>query len=537
MKIFARNSTIVELTKEEAEQFLDSYHSSASLKGYVTKQIGLVYRESLVAVLQLGQARTAGMRKRYSEEIYRLAFKKDVRVVGGASKLIKHYIQAYKPSDFFTYQDTSGEATDVYDHAGMVLVSQAPKKQYLVAPGKTIATGTRKEVLGMAYATRYGPDRILRVKLGEIFRDDGNRKSNKDIFIEDLGWHIEETTGDRVYEWINPERTFYTYKITSPDSDKYYYGVSHVKKANATEEDCQNDGYFGSGGGYEGNKFYNWKTKHRDNLKKEIIATYPRKMEAFVSELQLVGELWKSDVNCLNSTAGGRIGGTRGSTAKISLQECATHGLVKYQGGVCRSCVANESVKEAFCATHGISKHRGDKCFLCRKPSTTVKVCIMHGSTAHAGGKCMKCSQQEKMALKNCKTHGDVMHLGETCATCTAQKSIIEKLCPTHGMTKFQGNKCSKCTMSKTTAEIECSIHGKTKAYLDQQCRKCVIASNFTEKICSIHGLSKHRKNTCQRCVADASYVLTACETHGETKHSKKTMQCRRCLSAKSNKK
>lgn len=137
------------------------------------------------------------MKRVYTTELYRMAFEKEMRIVGGASKLLSFYRKTFRPADIFTYQDTTGEGTRVYEHCGFTLVRQDKKKQYLVAPGKTLETASRKEALGMAYATRYGPDRILGTKLGEVLRADGSRKSNKEIFIEDLGWHIEETTGDR----------------------------------------------------------------------------------------------------------------------------------------------------------------------------------------------------------------------------------------------------------------------------------------------------------------------------------------------------
>ena len=69
-----------------------------------------------------------------------------------------------------------------------------------------------------------------------VYREDGSRKSNREIFLEELGWHIEETSGDRVYKWVNPRMTDYTYKITASYSDKYYYGVRSVLIGNATEE-------------------------------------------------------------------------------------------------------------------------------------------------------------------------------------------------------------------------------------------------------------------------------------------------------------
>ena len=209
IRIYARNTTVSPLTTKEADDFFLENHRQSYVKKKFGRidNLGLFYNDTLVAAVQFGAPRTTAKTKRYSKELYRMAFLAESRIVGGASKLIKHFIKIYKPADIFTYQDTSGETTDVYAQAGMTLVSQTKNKKYLVAPGSTMNTGSRKEVLGMSYATRYGPDRILGTKLGEVLRSDGKRKTNLKLFIEDLGWHIEETSGDRVYEWVDPNRT------------------------------------------------------------------------------------------------------------------------------------------------------------------------------------------------------------------------------------------------------------------------------------------------------------------------------------------
>ena len=107
--------------------------------------------------------------------------------------------------------------------------------------------------------------------------------------------------------WLNPERTFYTYRITAEGSDKYYIGYSHAKHANATEEELLRDGYYGSGGDSEGNKFFNWRKRHR-TVRKEILGIFDRRSEALAHEEELVGNAWRDDPLCLNSVPGGASG-------------------------------------------------------------------------------------------------------------------------------------------------------------------------------------------------------------------------------------
>lgn len=69
------------------------------------------------------------MKRKYSIELLRLAFKNDVRVVGGASKLVSYYKKHYHPTDIFTYQDITGEVTTVYEQCGFTFVNEAKKNE------------------------------------------------------------------------------------------------------------------------------------------------------------------------------------------------------------------------------------------------------------------------------------------------------------------------------------------------------------------------------------------------------------------------
>lgn len=534
MKVIgARKTTIKTLTVEEAQNFLNLFHRAKALKVFGNVNLGIFHGDVLLGVAQFGYPRTNDKQQLYSAELYRLAFHSDYRVPGGASKLIKHYIREYKPADFFTYQDTSGEATAVYEHAGMTLVSQAKKKQYLVAPGKTLETGSRKEVLGMAYATRYGPDRILGAKLGEVFREDGTRKSNKDIFIEELGWHIEETSGDRVYEWVNPERTYYTYKITATDSDKYYYGVSHVKKANASLEDCLNDGYYGSGGINDANKYRRWKAKHASSLVKEVIERFSRKSAAYEKEKELIGTRWLIDPLCLNSVAGGRRSSppTRQLfREQITVENCPEHGETTHVFNICAKCKNKAFYREKVCPLHGSTIFWKNTCRKCMaEKSFNEKECDSHGLSFHHGDKCVKCVSKQRFKTNLCSKHGETLFLGKTCHKCMTQDIISEKLCAIHGMTKFRGENCYKCMLKTRDTEDICPIHGP-RSFRGGKCMSCIVSDSFELLPCPSHGITSFLGGKCKKCTASGSVTMKECSIHGKVKH--KGDSCARCLVA-----
>lgn len=559
-RYYARKLIVKKIDDQIATDFLIVNHRQADAKtAYKLQSLGIFDGDELLGVAVFSTPRTEKMRRKYTVELLRMAFRKNARVVGGASKLIRYFIEEYKPSDIFTYQDTAGENTRVYEHSGMVLVKDGSKskKQYLVAPGKTLETASRRESFGMAYAVRYGPDRIIGTKLGEIFDEQGKRKSNRRIFLEELGWHIEETTADSIYEWIDPDRTYYTYRITARDSSKYYYGVSHVKKAHATVEDCLTDGYWGSGGAggaREANKFRNWRTAHRDFLQKEILGRFRMAAPAYVAEGKLIGDLWRNDPLCLNSTAGGRSGGAFTRRQSYELGFCIEHGETKLRNGKCAKCWVSKRWSKGDCELHGAVNLRDGICVNCKNLSTVVlKACPKHGRTKHQGDICPRCRAESQLSKRDCEIHGkDVVYVGEECASCRNTDRIRvlecelhgvskhigdrcykcfsgtqEKTCEIHGLTKHNGEACLKCTKAKSISRGNCPIHGEVK-FSGNSCITCENQKAVSVQICPVHGEVKFQGDRCSSCTNGSLISLKICEKHGETKH--RGNSCYKCV-------
>ena len=521
-KIFARKTNVQQVSREETLSFLNENHRQRAPKIPLSAIcLGLYYNGDLVAAVVFAVPRTSGMKRDYSFELLRLAFKRNVRVVGGASKLISHYIKTYKPADFFTYQDTTGETTDVYEKAGMRFVREEKKKQYLVTPGKTRENADKKECFSIASVVMRGPDALLGTTLGEVRRENGKRKTNPEIFLEDLGWHIEETSGDRIYEWINPNRTYYTYKITASDSEKYYIGVSHVKKHSASIEDCLNDGYMGSGGRNPQNKFFNWSNKHRENLHKEIISIHESARQAYSEEKRLIGTKYKDDPNCMNSTSGGKDGGllVQKSLDSRGVKNCKIHGFVKHQGDSCLSCSASGRYRIENCPIHGAAKHTRNGCLTCQlRRAIITRVCSVHGETTFKGGNCVSCTNQKNVKEKKCETHGTTKHLGDKCYKCLGEskKAFTENNCPIHGQTTFRGEKCAKCLALKVFSVKECARHGNV-TFRGDKCVSCTVEKTLKTFDCAVHGTVKTQNGECPRCRGKKIFSKKACSKHGVT--------------------
>lgn len=527
-KFYARQCELRVLESSQALDFVAVHHrQGVATVATQVRNLGLFsFEGELIAVAQFCAPRTEAMSRKYTTELLRLVFPKSVRVIGGASKLIEGYKKLFSPADIFTYQDATGELTSVYEKAGMSFVSQAKQKEYLVAPGKTLKNASRREAFGIAYVVRYGPDRILGTSLGEVYENEGRRLTNPELFVKVLDWHIETTSGDRVYEWINPNQTHYTYKISSPDSKKYYYGVHTLKTKDASVQDCLADGYIGSGG----KKFANWRRRHRDSLQKTVVRVHKRKAEAYAEETMLIGELWRSDSNCLNSMPGGSGNPIRKSSFK--LDTCSIHGETKFRGNRCAKCLAKGQVTEVACSIHGITKHMAGVCVDCTRLKTVAKKeCPVHGLVSFQGNKCYRCAAAQGVEFNICPIHGKVKFIGNTCGSCRGIKGFVEQVCSVHGKTKHRAGECLKCKVSLSTRELDCQLHGLTTHY-GRTCQKCLAAKQTTTALCPIHGETKHRGDTCSTCTNQKKLSIRTCAIHGEVKHNGDV--CAKCLAMKS---
>ena len=131
-RVHGRNTTVVKLTKPEVLEFLKENHGNESFNAKY--KYGLLYRNELVAVASFGQI----MHKKFeaggkrSGELIRFCNKSGVTVVGGLSKLIKHFVEQYKVDDVMTYADKNWSNGESYLKLGFNLVYEIAPQDFFV---------------------------------------------------------------------------------------------------------------------------------------------------------------------------------------------------------------------------------------------------------------------------------------------------------------------------------------------------------------------------------------------------------------------
>jgi len=122
-KIYARKCEIREVDSKTASKFLDENHIQGKLGSKV--KLGLYFKNELVSLMTFGELRKnlGQTAKEGSYELLRFCNKLNTNVVGGASKLLKHFEKTYQPKEIISYADRRWSDGNLYKQLGFVLIS------------------------------------------------------------------------------------------------------------------------------------------------------------------------------------------------------------------------------------------------------------------------------------------------------------------------------------------------------------------------------------------------------------------------------
>lgn len=127
-RVFARKCDIVEMDNVSAAAFFEANHIQSHAAASV--RYGLQHDGELVAVLSMGKSR---FDKKSEWELIRYANKMGHSVVGGASKLFKHFVKSHSPTSIVTYSDRRWNTGNMYIQLGFEFThSASPNYQYFV---------------------------------------------------------------------------------------------------------------------------------------------------------------------------------------------------------------------------------------------------------------------------------------------------------------------------------------------------------------------------------------------------------------------
>jgi hypothetical protein len=131
-KIYARKTEVRRITNvEEYRNFLNKNH----IQGYVASKLayGLYYQDQLVSLMCFDKKEGRLNMEESGWNLNRFCNLINTNVIGGASKLLNHFIKINKPSRIISYADKDWSNGNLYFKLGFDLVSESkPDYKYIV---------------------------------------------------------------------------------------------------------------------------------------------------------------------------------------------------------------------------------------------------------------------------------------------------------------------------------------------------------------------------------------------------------------------
>ena len=178
--LYARKLHIREVSTENTANFINAYHLQGNCRGQEVR-FGLYKGNELIEIMTFGKPR---YNKNYEWELLRLCTKPEYKVVGGAEKLFKHFIDVISPQSIISYCDFSKFSGEVYTRLGF-------KQKGSIVPSKHWSRGSQ-----------HITDNLLRQRgYDQLFNANyGKGTSNEELMIEH-GWLPIYDCGQITFIW------------------------------------------------------------------------------------------------------------------------------------------------------------------------------------------------------------------------------------------------------------------------------------------------------------------------------------------------
>lgn len=137
-RIFGRKTVVKEITPKTCKDFLEKNHLQGNV--YSKHRYGLFYKNELVSVMTFGTPRK-NVNGKVGDGVYemvRFCNKLDTSVVGGASKLLKKFIEDVHPNEIISYCDRRWSNGNLYREIGFELSHTTKPNYYYVVKNKRV---------------------------------------------------------------------------------------------------------------------------------------------------------------------------------------------------------------------------------------------------------------------------------------------------------------------------------------------------------------------------------------------------------------
>ena len=146
----AHKCEIREVSSTDCKQFLISNHLQGACP--TTYRYGLYYNNELVAIMAFGKSRHFIGSGEYEYELLRFCNKINTRVIGGAGKLFKYFVQQHKPKSIISYADKRWSNGNLYRQLGFThLRDSSPNYFYVIDNERKNRFNYRKSILVNKY--------------------------------------------------------------------------------------------------------------------------------------------------------------------------------------------------------------------------------------------------------------------------------------------------------------------------------------------------------------------------------------------------
>jgi hypothetical protein len=131
--IYSIKCEIKEVNNKLYRGFIDKNH----IQGYINSKIkiGLFYENELVSIMTFGNLKVSKKIDKKEYELLRFCNKLNIKIIGGASKLFKYFVNNYKPNKIIAFADRSWSEGNLYKKLRFNFICKTSPNYFYIVDG------------------------------------------------------------------------------------------------------------------------------------------------------------------------------------------------------------------------------------------------------------------------------------------------------------------------------------------------------------------------------------------------------------------